>query len=138
MHKLPSRKRKPSSTLFTPWNSSATSVVSSNLGAVNPAACRPDGTDADYFVMKSLGKGLTEEILHRLGGLLVLLSGRTNDKVFLSVLSYQPGRSNSDGELLADLANALDDFSLTAAFGWPQSNSIADETNSPQLLAATA
>ena len=26
------------------------SVVSSNIGAVNPAANRPDGTDADYFV----------------------------------------------------------------------------------------
>ena len=31
---------------------SAASVVSSNLGVVNPAAYRPDGTDADHFVMK--------------------------------------------------------------------------------------
>ena len=30
---------------------------SSNLGAVNPAANRPDGTDADYFAMKSLVSG---------------------------------------------------------------------------------
>jgi hypothetical protein len=38
----------------------ATSVVSSNLGALNPAANRPDGTDADYFAMKSLYPGITK------------------------------------------------------------------------------
>ena len=30
-----------------------TNVVSSNLGAAPPAVNRPDGTDADYFAMKS-------------------------------------------------------------------------------------
>ena len=29
-------------------------VSSSNIGVVNPAANRPDGTAADYFAMKSL------------------------------------------------------------------------------------
>ena len=118
--------------------SSATSVVSSNLGEVNPAACRPDGTDADHFVMKSLGQGLTETIMHRLGGLLVLLSGRTHDQVFVSVLSYQPGRSNSNGELLQHLSSVLNDFSLTATIGWPRANAIADQTNSTELVALTA
>ncbi len=118
--------------------SSATSVVSSNLGEVNPAAYRPDGTDADHFVMKSLGQGLTETIMHRLGGLLVLLSGRTHDQVFVSVLSYQPGRSNSNGELLQHLSSVLNDFSLTATIGWPRANAIADQTNSTELVALTA
>ncbi len=58
---------------------STTSVVSSNLGEVNPAANRPDGTDADYFVMKSLYQGVTKAIMHRMGGFLVLLSGRVTD-----------------------------------------------------------
>ena len=118
--------------------SSATSVVSSNLGEVNPAANRPDGTDADHFVMKSLGQGVTEAIMQRLGGLLVLLSGRTQDQVFVSVLSYQPGRSNSNGELLQHLSSVLNDFSLTATIGWSRANAIADQTNSTELIALTA
>jgi hypothetical protein len=97
----------------------AASVVSSNLGAVNPAAYRPDGTNADHFVMKPLGPGVTKAIMHRLGGLLVLLSGRTHGRVFVSVLAYQPGRPNSNDDLRQDLSSTVTDFSLTAATGWP-------------------
>jgi hypothetical protein len=118
--------------------SSATSVVSSNLGDVDPAAYRPDGTAADHFVVKSLGKGLTEALMSRLGGLLVLLSGRTGDRVFLSVLSFQPGRSNSKDDLLADLARALNDFSLPASFGWPRADVIAAQPDSFESTALTA
>ncbi|WP_018599918.1 hypothetical protein [Mycobacterium sp. 155] len=92
----------------------AASVVSSNLGVVNSAAYRPDGTDADSFVMKPLGPGVTKATMHRLGGLLVLLSGRTPGQVFVSVLAYQPGRSNSNDALWRNLSHALSDFSLTA------------------------
>jgi len=105
--------------------SSPTSVVSSNLGEVNPAAYQPDGTAADRFVMRSLGQGVTEAIMHRLGGLLVLLSGRTQHHVFVSVLSYQPGRANSNDDLHQHLSRAVDDFSLTATFGWTRANAIA-------------
>ncbi|MDO3637555.1 hypothetical protein Q2100_17565, partial [Mycolicibacterium sp. KC 300] len=98
---------------------SPTSVVSSNLGEIDPAAHRPDGTPADRFVMRSLGKGVTEAVMHRLGGLLVLLSGRTDDTIFVSVLSYQPGRDNSNDVLHEHISNALNDFGLTASFAWP-------------------
>jgi hypothetical protein len=104
---------------------SAASVVSSNLGVVNPAAYRPDGTDADDFVMKPLGPGVTKAIMHRLGGLLVLVSGRTHGRVFVSVLAYQPGRSNSNDGLRQHLSNALVDFSLTATMGWPRNEPLA-------------
>jgi hypothetical protein len=105
----------------------ATGVVSSNLGAVNPAAHRPDGTNADHFVMKPLGPGVTKAIMHRLGGLLVLLSGRTDGHVFVSVLAYQPGdlRSNTNDVLQQDLSGALIDFSLTSTSGWPCPASVA-------------
>lgn len=99
--------------------SSPTSVVSSNLGEIDPAAHRPDGTPADRFVMRSLGKGVTEAVMHRLGGLLVLLSGRTDDTIFVSVLSYQPGRDNSNESLHEHLSSVLNDFDLTASLGWP-------------------
>ena len=98
---------------------SATSVVSSNVGEVNPATYRPDGTDADYFAMKSLGPGVTKAIMHRLGGLLVLLSGRAHGRIFVSVLAYQPGRPNSNDGLRQDFLSAINDFSLTATTGWP-------------------
>ncbi|OBJ18848.1 hypothetical protein [Mycobacterium colombiense] len=106
----------------------AASVISSNLGAVDPASRRPDGTDADHFVMKPLGPGVTKAVMHRLGGLLVLLSGRTHGRVFVSVLAYQPGSANSNDKLGQDLSKTLADFSLTATIGWPRPVSVAGLT----------
>jgi hypothetical protein len=73
----------------------------------------PDGTDADYFAGRLLGTGLTKATMHRIGGMLVVLSGRINGKVFVSVLSYQPGQPNSDEFLRETLADTFDDFALT-------------------------
>jgi diacylglycerol O-acyltransferase / wax synthase len=91
---------------------SANSVVSSNLGDIDPAVIRPDGTDADYFVIKTMGPGLTKATMHRVGGLLVVLSGRMNGKIFISVLSYQLNQPNSDELLQQTLSDTLSDFSL--------------------------
>lgn len=91
-------------------------VVSSNLGVVNPAVRRSDGTDADYFAMKILPLGLTEAVLHHFGGMQVLLSGRVNGQIFISVIAYQPGRANSNDSLRQELSNVLNDFSLTATY----------------------
>jgi hypothetical protein len=95
---------------------SATSVVSSNLGSVNPATNRPDGTDADYFAMRSLYPGMTKATMHRAGGVLALLSGRAHGQVFISALAYQPGSPNDD--LRQDLSDTLNEFSLTGTTGW--------------------
>lgn len=95
--------------------SGAASVIASNLGAIDVAALRPDGTEADYFAMKSLAPGVTSAIMDRLGGLLTVLSGRTDRHVFVSVLAYQQGHSNSTSELRQHLSAVLSDFSLTAA-----------------------
>ena len=96
----------------------ATTSGSSNLGALNPAANRPDGTDADHFAMRTLYPGVTRATMHRTGGLLGLLSGRVHGQVFVSVFAYQPGRSNSNDDLRRDLSSALSEFSLTATTGW--------------------
>ena len=95
---------------------SATSVVSSNLGVINLAANRPDGTDADYFAVKLLYLGVTKAMVYRLGGLLVLDLGRACGQVFVSVIAYQPGRLNSNDCLRQDLSSALNDFSLTGRY----------------------
>lgn len=93
---------------------SAASVGASNIGAVHPAVNRPDGTDADSFVMRSLSSGMTTAMMHRMGGLLSLLSGRARGRVFISVVAYQPGRNNSDHELQQHVSRVLSEFSLTA------------------------
>jgi diacylglycerol O-acyltransferase / wax synthase len=90
-----------------------TGVVSTHLGAVNPAATRPDGTEADQFVMKMHYAGVTEEIMHRFGGLQIVASGSANGQVFVMVHAYQPGRPNSNDDLRHDLSSVLKEFSLT-------------------------
>jgi hypothetical protein len=97
---------------------SATTVVSSNLGAINPEASRPDGSDADYFAMKSLYPGVTNATMYRTNGALALLSGRVRGQVFVSVLAYELGRHNSNEDLRQHISSALSEFSLTATMGW--------------------
>lgn len=93
-------------------------VVSSNLGALDPAANRPDGTDADYFAMKSVYPGVTNAMMQRTNGVLALLSGRVHGQVFVSVLAYQLGHRNTDDDLRQGISRALSDFSLTATTCW--------------------
>lgn len=91
-------------------------VGSSNLGVVNPAASRPDGTESDHFAIKVLPHlGLSEAMLNRFGGTQSFLSGRANGQVFVSAHSYLPGRVNTNDRLQEDLSSALDDFSLTGS-----------------------
>ncbi|WP_234706215.1 WS/DGAT/MGAT family O-acyltransferase [Mycolicibacterium setense] len=105
-------------------------VGSSNLGVVNPAAGRADGTDADQFAVKVLPHlGLTEAMLNRFGGTQSFLSGRANGKVFISAHSYLPGRTNTNDRLQQDLSNALNDFSLTGMY---LSEADADESSHGQ------
>jgi diacylglycerol O-acyltransferase len=95
-----------------------TTVIASNLGAVDPAATRVDGSDADYFSMMSLFPGVTKEIAYRAGGRLALGAGRVHGKVFVTVIAYQPDGDNSTAALEHELSCALSDFHLTATAGW--------------------
>lgn len=88
----------------------ATTAVSSNLGVLDPAANRPDGTDADYFAMRSVYPGVTDATMQRTNGALALLSGRVHDRVFVSVLGYELGRQNSNEALRQALSGALTIF----------------------------
>ncbi|OBI45461.1 hypothetical protein A5707_01835 [Mycobacterium kyorinense] len=87
-------------------------VTSSNLGVVNPATSRPDGTDADYFAMKILYSGVSKAMMHRFGGRLFLLAGRARGHVSISVTGYQPGHPNTNDSLRQEMSRALSDFSL--------------------------
>ena len=102
----------------------ATTSGSSNLGAINPAVNRPDGTDADYFAGNSFflgatGTGAPVATIHHTGGLLGLLSGRVHGQVFVSIVTYQLDRPNSNRDLRQHISSVLSDFALTATIGWP-------------------
>jgi hypothetical protein len=97
----------------------ATTSGSSNLGVINPAANRPDGTEADHFAVRLLVPGVTKATVHQTGGLLGLLSGRAHGQVFVSVVAYEAGRTNSNDILRQHISSVLRDFSLTATIGWP-------------------
>ncbi|HEY6575829.1 MAG TPA: hypothetical protein VI029_13040, partial [Mycobacterium sp.] len=104
----------------------ATTSGSSNLGALDPAVNRPDGTDADYFAMRTFYPGVTKATLHRTGGLLGLLSGRVHGQVFVSVAAHQPGRPNSNDDLQQHVSSVLSEFSLTATIGWPCNEPVSE------------
>ncbi|MEB4211820.1 hypothetical protein [Mycobacterium sp. 94-17] len=94
-------------------------VVSSNIGQVDPAVTRPDGTQADLFAARLSYRGVTKPLMHRLGGALYVLSGTAQGQVFVSVTVYQPGYANTNETLRQDLSNALHDFSLTGTYIGP-------------------
>ncbi|MEV3902929.1 hypothetical protein AB0K11_11455 [Mycobacterium sp. NPDC050551] len=104
---------------------SAASVGASNVGLVTPAVSRPDGTEADHFAMRSLQSGMTTAMLRRQGGVLSVLSGRAGDRVFVSVVGYQPQQPESDAILQQHISGALSDFALTPTAGWHRATAAA-------------
>ncbi|OBI42152.1 hypothetical protein [Mycobacterium colombiense] len=110
----------------------ATTSGSSNLGAVNSAANRPDGTDADHFAVRLLVPGVTKATVQQTGGLLGLLSGKAHGRVFVSVVAYEEDGPNSNDGLRQHISNVLRDFSLTATIGWPPSGPVRAQRAEPQ------
>lgn len=95
-----------------------TTVCSSNLGDVADATNRPDGTEADTFSMRSMYPRVSRATMHRASGVLAMLSGRVNGKVFVSVLGYDPANPGSNQQLREAIFSTLADFSLTATMQW--------------------
>ena len=87
-------------------------ISCSNLGDLPPEVARVDGTAAEYVLIRALDTNVTEGELRRSHGQLVVVSGRINGKVSISVEAYQLDAENSR-ERLRELAHkALDDFGL--------------------------
>lgn len=88
-------------------------VSCSNLGDLPPELSRVDGTDAEYVFIRAVDANVTQRDLERSRGQLVVVSGRINGKVSISVEAYEVGAPNSKARL-RDLATAiLTDFQLT-------------------------
>lgn len=94
--------------------SSVLPIGCSNLGQLDPAANRPDGTDADYAYGRLIEPGVTKGALDRIGGQLFVASGRAPSGVFLTVVAYRPNHSNSPKELREIVSRTLAEFDLTA------------------------
>lgn len=88
-------------------------VVSSSLGAVEPAVVRPDGRDADLFGARVSYPTVSKAVMESMGGVLYVLSTTALGQVSVAVTAYQPGYPNSNEALRQQLSSALNDFLLT-------------------------
>ena len=85
----------------------------SNIGNLDPAVNRPDGTEADFFAIR-MAERITLDHLRRFGGTFFpVVLGRVHGAQFVSI-----GYCNADGttnreELAAVTGEVLDDFGLT-------------------------
>lgn len=93
---------------------SALPVGCSNLGPLDLAVIRPDGSDADYAYGRLIEPGIRKRALEAMGGQLFVASGRIPGKVFISVVAYRPGRHNSAESLRELVTQTFGDFGLTA------------------------
>jgi hypothetical protein len=90
-------------------------VGCSNIGDMDPAVNRPDGTDADRMAFRLLEPKITAGILDRTRGYLYLGSGRVHGRIFVSVGAWVPGGPNTKERLRGALRQALADMGLDGA-----------------------
>jgi hypothetical protein len=88
-------------------------VSCSNLGDVDPAVRRPDGTDAEYVILRGLNQGVSRQTLEQARGQLSLVCGRIGGKLSVSISAYRPGETNTKSDLRELVARVLADFGLT-------------------------
>ncbi|CDO08588.1 hypothetical protein C1S82_27640 [Mycolicibacterium cosmeticum] len=88
----------------------------SNMGDLDPAVNRPDGTDADYLSLRLLEPRITSRELNQMNGYLGLVSGRVHGRLFVAAGGWTAGGDNSRAAMRAALAGALDDFGVPATF----------------------
>jgi diacylglycerol O-acyltransferase / wax synthase len=85
----------------------------SNLGELDPAVNRPDGTDADFVSFRMVEPCVTTEFLEGLGGHLYLASGRVHGRIFITVAAWTIGRPNSKEDLRESVRRTLADLNLS-------------------------
>ena len=88
-------------------------VSCSNLGDLPPEVARIDGTDAEYVFIRAVDTDVTVREMQRSQGQLVVVSGRINGKVSISVEAYQLGGENTKGYLATVAKQVLEEFGLS-------------------------
>jgi hypothetical protein len=89
------------------------SVFCSYLGDLHSVIGSPAGTIAEFENARGTGQLETRQFLDRIGGRMIILSGRINGRIFISVGAYQPGAENTKDALRELAAHTLADFDLT-------------------------
>jgi hypothetical protein len=93
-------------------------VSCSHLGHVDPAVARPDGTEAEYVILRGLNQGVSRQSLEQARGQLSLVCGQIGDRMSVSVGAYRPGAPNTKVELRETVVHALAEFGLSGAMCW--------------------
>ncbi|OMC35551.1 hypothetical protein A5740_00390 [Mycobacterium sp. GA-1841] len=88
-------------------------VHCSNLGDIDPAIGCPDGTRAEYVLLRGVDQNVSRRDIEQRGGQLVLVSARINGKISIGIVAYQPDAENSKPRLRGLAAQTLADFGLT-------------------------
>jgi hypothetical protein len=84
----------------------------SNLGNLDPAVNRPDGSEADDFAVR-MAERIPRDHLRRFGGsFFPAVSGRVHGKFFISVAFCDADASTTREDLRATAESALGDFDL--------------------------
>lgn len=87
-------------------------VSCSNLGDLPAELARVDGTPAESVFIRALDTNVTMGELQRSHGQLVVVSGRINGKISVSIEAYQLGAQNSTERLRAIVSTTLSEFGL--------------------------
>lgn len=85
----------------------------SNLGELDPAVLRPDGTDALFMAPRIVEPKITTTILDKSGGLLFVGSCRLGGLVSTTVAAWRPGGTNTKDALRKVVTEALGDLGLS-------------------------
>jgi hypothetical protein len=88
-------------------------VFCSYLGDLSSTIGCADGTEAEQANARGTGQHETRQWLERIGGRMIILSGRINGKIFISIGAYQPGAENTKPALRELAARTLAEFDLT-------------------------
>ena len=90
-------------------------VVCSNIGETAEMVWHLDGTHAEWAMARGTRQHVTRQWLEGIGGQMQLLSFRTPvlNKIFISLLAYQPGAENTKAGLRELAARTLAEFGLT-------------------------
>ena len=88
-------------------------VSCSNLGDLDPAVNRPDGTDAEYVMLRGVDQNVHRADVERSGGQLVLVAGRIGGRISIGIIGYQNGAENSKTRLRELATDVLADFDLS-------------------------
>lgn len=91
-------------------------VSCSNLGDVDPAVSRVDGTEADYVMLRPVDQNVRRGEIEYGGGQLVVAAGRVAGRMSIGVVAYQPGASNTKPRLRALAVEVLAAFGLSGEF----------------------